>query len=227
MNIRTTRKQSINWIENELSVEYDVLVDGFDLISLSVSELSEYGLDENDIEMSKLFRIGALTLAKSCHFLLGCFSLALDGLSQESGALLRPLIETYELLIYIRLDPTRVDEVTEERLPSAGNIAKKISGNFKGLREHLNEHASHFRYKVASVKHLVDFKSEALINPFPSHDISVLKRNLNTLNAIQTILLLEIVSWLELKSDGSKETIKKIRLFCIRSDTIFPSPPET
>lgn len=227
MNNWTTREQPNNWIKNELSMEHDALVDGFDLINLCVSELSAYGLDESNIEISKLFRIGALTLAKSCHLLLGCLSLALDGLSQESGALLRPLIETYELLVYIRLDPKRVNEVIEERLPTAGKIAKKISGNFKGLREHLNEHASHFRYKVESVKHLVDFKSETLINPFPSHDISVLKRNLNTLNAIQIILLSEIAYWLELNGDKSEKTIEKLRLFCIRSDTVFPSPSET
>jgi hypothetical protein len=61
---------------------------------------------------------------------LGVYSLMLDGLGQEAGALLRPLIETLELLVYLRLEPARIDQAIEEKLPSAGQIAKKIEGEF-------------------------------------------------------------------------------------------------
>jgi hypothetical protein len=88
-------------------------------------------------------RVTALYAAKSRNLALGCYSLTLDSLAQEGGALLRPLLECHELLTYFRLDPSRVHEALENRLPSAGSVAKRIGSNYQVARDYLNQHASH------------------------------------------------------------------------------------
>lgn len=222
MDIWDTRNQSNKWLQKELFEEKEALEIGFSLLDNCVSILESIGIREGDNLQRKLYAIGSLTLAKSTHLLFGCFSLTLDGLSQESGALLRPLIETYELLVYLRLDPNRVEEVTNDKLPSAGTIAQLISGKFYDLRKHLNEHASHFKYKYSSVSHLVDFNSKEGIKAFPSHILSTLKRNLNSLNAFQIILLSEVAYWLESNKYETDKIINTLRIFCEKSDIVFP-----
>jgi hypothetical protein len=100
-----------------------------------------------------------MTLVKARNYALGLYSLSLDGLGQEAGALLRPLVEAYEVLVYFRLDPSRASKATDDKLPSAGEIAKAISGRFKDLREYLNENASHFAFSPQSMTHLIDFRT--------------------------------------------------------------------
>jgi hypothetical protein len=221
-----SHKQSNIWLQNELSEEKSIIDQGFDLLSTCVSKLDSIGKERGKKLSGKLFTIGSITIAKSTHLLLGCFSLALDGLSQESGALMRPLIETYELMVYLRLDPNRVEEATNDELPKAGDIAKKISGKFFDIRKHLNEHASHFSYKVESIRHLVDLDKRVRIKAFPSHSLSVLRKNLNTINAFQTILLSEVAYWLEFTEiNDSFDNV--LESYCRKSNSIFPIEGET
>jgi hypothetical protein len=49
-----------------------------------------------------------VTLVKAKNLALGSYSLVLDGLGQEAGALMRPMIEYAELLAYFRLHPEMV-----------------------------------------------------------------------------------------------------------------------
>jgi hypothetical protein len=79
-------------------------------------------------------RVCALTVIKGRNLALGCYSLALDGLAQESGALLRPLLEAIELLVYLRTVPGSIEQALEEKLPRAHEIAKATGGPFKELR---------------------------------------------------------------------------------------------
>ena len=72
-------------------------------------------------------RISGLTLLKARNLAHGSLSLSLDGLAREAGALLRVMIEALELLMYLREDPRRVEEVLEERLPSAGEPVPNVS----------------------------------------------------------------------------------------------------
>ena len=81
-------------------------------------------------------RVCAVTVIKGRNLALGCYSLALDGLAQESGALLRPLLEAIELLGYLRTVPGAVDKAVDGKLPNAGKRAKKIESPFWDLREH-------------------------------------------------------------------------------------------
>ncbi|MEJ7137687.1 hypothetical protein [Amphibiibacter pelophylacis] len=97
-----------------------------------------------------------LFLLKGKNLGHGCFSLILDGHAQEAGALLRPLIECIELLAYMRIFPEKANDAVNNKLPSAGQRAKEINGEYKGLREHLNDHASHISFSPESLSHLLN-----------------------------------------------------------------------
>jgi hypothetical protein len=84
-------------------------------------------------------RVAALTLIKARNLLLASYSLSIDGLAQEAGALLRPFLEAFEKMVYFNEDRSRIEEAINGRLPSAGEIAKRIQGPFKCLRDHLNQ----------------------------------------------------------------------------------------
>ena len=194
MNIWSAREKSLHWLKNELKPESRVLQEGFDYLGNLIELLEKTENNEGESETGQFCRICGITLAKFSHLLLGCYSLTLDGLAQESGALLRPLIETYELLVYFRQDKSRISEVLENKLPSAGTIGKRISGDYQDLREYLNDSASHFSYKIDSVRHL--FGENAKIQPVPNHSLKVLRTNLQLLNAFQTFMLFEAVNCL-------------------------------
>lgn len=133
-------------------------------------------------------RICGLTLLKAKHLALGAYSLILDGLGQEAGALLRPFIEYTELLTYFRQYPKKVGDAERGRLPSAGRRAKAIDGIYQELRQHLNQHASHGSYSRYSLGHLMEpgsgkFKKMQKMVP------EVLDRNVGDF-AVQLFLLL-------------------------------------
>jgi hypothetical protein len=137
-------------------------------------------------------RVCALVLVKGRNLALGCFSLSLDALAQEAGALFRPLIESLELLEYLKQDPKRVAEALEERLPKAGKISQRIQGRFKGLRNYLNTHASHLSVTPEAMGHLVDFKA-ARLRKKQLYSEPVLRRNLRTLLALLVRLCIAAV----------------------------------
>jgi hypothetical protein len=103
---------------------------------------------------SSFARVSALTAIKARNLALACYSISLDGLGQEAGALFRLLLEANELLAYFRMEPEAIDD----RLPKAGEIAKRIEGRFKGLRDYLNAHASHISVSPEAMRHLIDFR---------------------------------------------------------------------
>ena len=196
MEIWFTREKSLQWLNNELKPESKVLQEGFDYLESCVELFESIGNREGESEIGQFCRICGITLAKFSHLALGCYSLSLDALSQESGALLRPLIETYELLVYFRQDINRIDEAIEGELPTAGVIGKRISGDFKDLREHLNLNASHFSYRMDSLKHLFDKNAKLLASPI--HSIDVFRTNLQMINAFQVFMLFEVVHCLHI-----------------------------
>jgi len=136
-------------------------------------------------------RVCALVLIKARNLGLGCYSLFLDELGQESGALFRPLLECLELLTYFRLEPTRIEEALENRLPSAGNIAKKIKGQIKFMRDYLNTHASHVSLAPEPNSHLINF-SEGRIRKVQPFKEKVLYENV--------LLLLSVLVWIEIEA---------------------------
>jgi len=121
---------------------------------------------------------------------LGCYSLALDGLAQESGALLRPLLEAVELLGYLRAVPGAIDRALDGKLPNAGKRAREIGSPFQDLREHLNLWASHLGFGGASLRHLLDI-SAGRFRGVQQFDEAVLEQNLAAIFAFTAILARE------------------------------------
>ncbi|MHB8089392.1 MAG: hypothetical protein ACYDH2_14210 [Anaerolineaceae bacterium] len=221
MNIWFAREEAIRWLGNELKAQSDVIEKGFDYIGHLVTLYETIGNQESETWIGQYCRVLSITLAKSLHILLGCYSLAMDGLAQESGALLRPLIETHELLIYLRQDKSRIMQVIEGNLPTAGKIGKEIAGENQALRDHLNDNASHFSYKKDSIRHL--FAKNASIKSTPTHSIEVFRKNLNVLNALQYITLEEgFTSLDEIMFDVTKFA-KEVEEWRIDAITAFPN----
>src|SRR6266704_601617 len=164
-----TRKEALAALEGSLRQEAEILQEAFALMDECIAQLL--------IVDTQYTRVCALTMIKARNLELGCYSLSLDGLAQEGGALLRPVIETLELLIYFWKDPARVDEAIEGNLPPAGKIAQKIEGNLKGLRDFLNSHASHFSFTYESLQHIADLQNLSWKVTQP-HNYNVLRQNL-------------------------------------------------
>lgn len=159
-------------------------------VILRLLELIDACVDEYEArsETDNYARICGLTLLKAKNLAVGSLSLLLDSLGQEAGALLRPFIEYTELLTYFRHFPADVEKAMDNDLPKAGQRAKAIEGIYQGLRQHLNEHASHSSYSHHSLSHLLTpsfaFRKDQKFSP------QVLDKNLTDL-AVQLGLLLQ------------------------------------
>lgn len=148
----TAREESIRALDAELRQEARVIHAGFSIIDSCIDRFEEV-IAENDF-----CTVSGCILVKARYLALGVFSLCLDGLSQEAGALQRPFIEIIEQLRWFREDPARVKRANRSQMPRAGDIAKEVSGPFYELRSHLNVTASHFKFALESVDHLVDWE---------------------------------------------------------------------
>jgi hypothetical protein len=147
------RAHALNALEGALSREAAIVDGGFSLIDVIIKRLAAHQTE------NAYAQTYALILVKVKHFGQACFSLALDGLAQESGALLRTWIESLELLRYLNTDPQppkRFERIWQSKLPSAGEIAKKIGGHFQPLRNMLSDTASHFKMRPESLRHVLD-----------------------------------------------------------------------
>ena len=120
----------------------------------------------------------AVTMLKGKRFGMCQYSLILDGYAQEAGACSRPFLEYWELLIYLRLDPSR-HKLMPDKLPTAGVIAKEIGSEYKFYRDYLNNHASHKSFSESSIGHLGDDSQQLKL--MPSFSESWLKFNLRFL----------------------------------------------
>jgi hypothetical protein len=172
------------------------------------------------------YKICGLTTLKAKNLALGMYSLTLDGLAQEAGALARPFIEYTELLTYMRMVPEAVAEAMVGELPNAGTRAKKVGGMYRRFREHLNEHASHSAYSSHSLAHLRDPTTKRLKKLQVMHS-EVLERNVGDF-AVQFVLMLqEAVLGLERSVDRSRAMTLASRCNELRDKILawFPAPP--
>ena len=222
MDLWETRRKSLLWLDNDLASESQYLIKGYTMIDECITLFDEVSQKEKSSLNGRFARICGLTATKGRNLLLACHSLQLDALGQVSGALLRPLIEVVELLNYFRLDPNRVDIAIEGKLPSAGKIAKTISGHFQSLRDHLNDQASHFRFGFHSVFHLLD-KQTLRLKAVQSHSPQVLKTNFATLSAFLSFLLLESVSCLFILGIDAKNLADRAETWKSELKTMFPN----
>src|ERR1700722_13420154 len=130
-----------------------------------------------------------LTTLKAKNLALGMYSLTLDGLAQEAGALARVFIEYAELLTYLRMIPDAVTEALGGELPNAGTRAKKVEGIYQRFRNHLNEHAAHGSYSSHSLAHLRDPTTKLLKKLQVMHP-ELLERNVGDF-AVQFVVMLQ------------------------------------
>lgn len=185
MDLWQTRSDALAWLRTERQSQIKLLDDMFQAIDWCIDAYEARSGSDT------YAHICGLTLLKAKNLAVGSYSLVLDGLAQEAGALIRPFIEYTELLTYFRAFPEMVQRAPENDLPKAGARAKAIKGIYKEFREHLNTHASHSSYSYYSLSHLIQpsapgtFGFKKLQRTIPA----VLNRNLQDL-AVQLFLLL-------------------------------------
>lgn len=181
MNLWITREKSLNALKSKLSIEARYIEKGFTIIDALLRIFED---NKND----NFCMVCSFALLKGKNFCFASYSLSLDGLAQESGALVRLAIECFEKLDYFYDDPKRIKEALENKLPHAGNIAKKINGKFASLRKHLNLAASHFTFDPVACKHLINRKNGSL-RYYQKYNETVLRQNLWTLFAIMRLTI--------------------------------------
>lgn len=216
MNLWQARQKSLEWLANEL-IEQNALVEkGFELLDNCIDTINQYGRTSSDDINGRFARVVNIVFAKTRNLLLGSYSLMLDAVAQEAGALLRPILEAYELLIYFRLEPIRVNQAIDGKLPSPGKIAKRIEGEFQGLRDYLNANASHISFSYESANHLLDYQTSE-VKATQSQTIDVLKNNLSTLNAVQILFVAEAISCLDVIRYIPESLIEEYEVWRLKS----------
>ena len=181
MDLWSTRKSSLKLLSSELKEQQDCIEHAFGLIDKGIDFFNNHASSDH------YSRICGFTLAKAKNYAHGAYGMILDNVAQEAGALMRPFLEYYELLIYFSEDTNRVTEAIEDQLPSAGKRAQLINSDFKGFREYLNQNASHSSYSHHSLRHLIDTESMS-VKKSQSYAPEVLFRNLGDL-FVQLVLL--------------------------------------
>ena len=184
-----TRRSAEQALSQSLRPYSDLLSEAFASVDVCVGRLERVA--------APFGCVCALVLIKARNLTLACYSLSLDALAQEAGALFRLLIESLELLEYLRQDPQRVTETLEDRLPKAGVIAQRIQGKFKRLREYLNAHASHLSVSPEAMGHLVD-PTVGQLRTIQPYSEPVLRGNLRTLLAVVVCLAIEAANCVSL-----------------------------
>ena len=139
---------------------------------------------------SEFTRVCAVTLLKARNLLVAIYSLAIDGLAQEGGAVLRPLIGTIEKLPYYRMDPDHVELAITDQLPSEGMIAKEIDGQFQELRDYLSKYSAHSNFSYESLRHLLNLRDGELVFQQPYIEMA-LRKNLEMVFSFLIISVFE------------------------------------
>ena len=80
-----------------LAAEFRPIADALDSAFERIGEVVEY-FQKFLVEDFAVARVYTMVVIKGHNLAQGCYSLALDGLGQESGAMLRPLLECIETL---------------------------------------------------------------------------------------------------------------------------------
>ena len=144
------RTEALTHLRRKRPTQIETLEEVFSLIDRCIDAY------ESRAASDQYARVCGLTLLKAKNLGHGIYSLTLDGLAQEAGALIRPFVEYTELLTYFKQFPEKVARALDGDLPSAGERAKAIDSIYKPFRQHLNQHASHSSYSSYSLAHIVD-----------------------------------------------------------------------
>lgn len=201
MGLWKTRHHSMEMLAKDFKEQAKAIEEAFEAIDECINLFDQKSHEDN------FYLLCGLVLAKARNLGLGVYGLMLDGLGQEAGALMRPFIEYHELLTYFRLDPKRIEEAIESKLPPAGKRAKLIDGYFKEFRDHLNEHASHSSFSDHSLNHLID-KTDMVIRKEQPILPKVLFKNIGDFFVQMILLAIEAVQCLN--QENHVELAKKV-----------------
>jgi hypothetical protein len=149
----STRASSIDALNTTLRPQADCIEQVFRLLDEAISRLFPLN-PAVPVEGRELAAVAAPIAIKGRNLALGIYGFILDGLAQEGGALLRPLLEVIELLSYVQ-DRTQLVKVMEEGKPSAGRIAKAVNSGFQKLRSTLSQHAAHLGLSDVALGHVI------------------------------------------------------------------------
>jgi hypothetical protein len=219
LSLWKARTEALTFLRRQREEQIEVVEE---LFGLSDACVDAYESQSDDFYST----VCGLTTLKAKHLAHGMYSLTLDGLGQEAGALARVFIEYAELLTYFRLVPEAVNDALAGELPSAGKRAQKVEGIYQRFREHLNEHASHSSYSSYALAHLRDPATKKLRKLQVMHP-DVLQQNVGDF-AIQFVFMLqEAVLGLERSPDRSRLIYLGTRCNELRARILawFPPPP--
>jgi hypothetical protein len=159
MDLWKARRKSLAAIRCNLKHENQTLLEALTLMDRCIELF--HAADQSDGNDFAL--VCGQTLTKARRYAISCYSVCLNGCHSQPGALLRPLVEAAELLTFFHKEPARIELVSKERLPSAGQIAKAIQGELQFLRDSLNTCSSHFSLKLDLWQPIADnYSSESL-----------------------------------------------------------------
>lgn len=178
MNLWITRESAQQALRTSMIREAEVLDKAFQQLEYFAQRLGS-------IRPTTPFnQISALTAAKARNLAQACYSLILDGLGQESGAIVRVWIESTELLIYIRHDPNRAAQILEGKFPSAGERAKVIGSSTQRLRTALSKTASHLgAFETNSWLHMINERT-GQVQTRQAFNREIVQQNLGTTFAL-------------------------------------------
>ena len=186
MELWRTRNESLELLDCEFLQQKFILDQCFRLIEHCIDIFEDRAKD------SKSHHVYGITLLKAKNYALASYGMILDGLGQEAGSVMRPMIEYLELLKYFRLFPGDVELALVGKLPNPGTRAKKINGMHHKIRQHFNNYSSHGSYDEHAIKHL--FKQDCIkLKKIQPLNKDTLFKNLGYLFAELYILLYEAI----------------------------------
>lgn len=200
MTIWATRQEALVALEGSLQGEASALAESLAIVDEAIARLEDLS------DGTAFTRVAAMVLVKARNLAVGCYSLSLDGLAQEGGAIFRPLIEALELITYLRMDPRRTTEATDGTLPRAGDIARAIQGRFQKMRNYLNTHASHFSFSWEALRHIVNVQ-EGKLRTSQVFREPVLRTNMAVLSAVVVMIGVEAVNCVQVHKMGSADDL--------------------
>jgi hypothetical protein len=157
MNLWLARRAAEHSLEGGMAIECGLLDRAFQQAEYLAQRLSALE------PLTPFSCMAGLVTAKARNLAHACYSLALDGLAQESGAIGRVWLESIELLTFLRLFPETAETLLGgKRLPSAGERAKKVNSSVGNIRKYWNETASHMGFEWDTWRHIVKESSGKL-----------------------------------------------------------------
>jgi len=166
----------------------------------------------NDNKNKENITLLGIIFTKSYLYSKGIISLFYENLALEAGALIRPAIEAYELLVYLRKYPENIKTIQNGQKIEPGKIAKKIDGTFKPLRDYLNKHSSHIDISELATNYFIDNDKNIVCHFTISSDI--LHDNFMFLSTILYLLSFEgakILEKYQLLDGNGKELLVKLQ----------------